>query len=252
MPYPTTLLPTTVVGSYPQPDWLVNQDVLRTGLVPRVHAHEIWRVMDGGREAAQDKATLEAIRAMEAAGIDIITDGEIRRESYSNHFALSLDGIDGDNPAEVTGRTGAATRVPRVVGKIRRTHPSRYGMPRSYAPTRRTRPRSPCLARSPWRNRRRMSGTATRKRWRWIYAIAVNEELLRHQGNRRRCDPIGRTLDAGPARTGDRATACKVLNRALQGDRGRHGRASLLRLRACGERQTLRLLVPAGQLGPSP
>ncbi len=122
MPYPSKLLPTTVVGSYPQPDWLIDRDILRTGFVPRVHKHEIWRVMDGGREAAQDKATLAAIREMEAAGIDIITDGEIRRESYSNHFALSLEGIDSDNPAEVIGRTGAATRVPRVVGKIMRRH----------------------------------------------------------------------------------------------------------------------------------
>ena len=121
MPYPTILLPTTVVGSYPQPDWLVDRDVLRAGFVPRVHAHDIWRAAEGEREAAQDRATVEAIRAMEAAGIDIITDGEIRRESYSNHFALSLDGVDGDNPAEVVGRTGALTRVPRVVGKITRT-----------------------------------------------------------------------------------------------------------------------------------
>ncbi len=123
MAYPSKLLPTTVVGSYPQPDWLVDRDILRAGFVPRVHKHEIWRVMDGGREAAQDKATLAAIREMEAAGIDIITDGEIRRESYSNHFALSLEGIDSDNPAEVIGRTGAATSVPRVVGKIVRRRP---------------------------------------------------------------------------------------------------------------------------------
>jgi 5-methyltetrahydropteroyltriglutamate--homocysteine methyltransferase len=123
MAYPSMLLPTTVVGSYPQPDWLVDRDILRTGFVPRVHAHQIWRVMDGGREAAQDKATIEAIREMEAAGIDIISDGEVRRESYSNHFALSLEGVDGDNPAEVIGRTGATTRVPRIVGKITRTHP---------------------------------------------------------------------------------------------------------------------------------
>lgn len=123
MPYPTHLIPTTVVGSYPQPDWLVDRDALRSRLVPRVRAPEIWRVPEPFREAAQDDATLVAIRDMERAGIDIITDGEIRRESYSNRFALSLDGVDGDNPAEVTGRTGAITRVPRVVGPIRRRAP---------------------------------------------------------------------------------------------------------------------------------
>jgi 5-methyltetrahydropteroyltriglutamate--homocysteine methyltransferase len=118
--YPTKLIPTTVVGSYPQPDWLVDREILSSGLVPRVHAHQIWRIREEDREARQDEATRGAVQEMEAAGIDIVTDGEIRRESYSNYFALSLEGIDGDNPAEVIGRTGAVTRVPRVVGPIRR------------------------------------------------------------------------------------------------------------------------------------
>jgi 5-methyltetrahydropteroyltriglutamate--homocysteine methyltransferase len=119
MTYPAHLIPTTVVGSYPQPDWLVDREALRNRRVPRVHAPELWRVPADFLEQAQDDATVVAIREMERAGIDIVTDGEIRRESYSNRFALSLEGIDADHPAEVQGRTGP-TLVPRVVGKIRR------------------------------------------------------------------------------------------------------------------------------------
>jgi 5-methyltetrahydropteroyltriglutamate--homocysteine methyltransferase len=119
MGYPVHLVPTTVVGSYPQPDWLVDREALRRRRVPRVHAPELWRIPDDLLEQAQDDATVVAIRDMERAGIDIVTDGEIRRESYSNRFALSLEGIDADHPAEVQGRTGP-TLVPRVVGKIRR------------------------------------------------------------------------------------------------------------------------------------
>ena len=119
MSYPTHLIPTTVVGSYPQPEWLVDRAALRLRKVPRVHAPELWRVPADLLEQAQDDATVLAIRDMEHAGIDIVTDGEIRRESYSNRFALSLEGIDAERPASVPGRTGP-TLVPRVVGKIRR------------------------------------------------------------------------------------------------------------------------------------
>jgi 5-methyltetrahydropteroyltriglutamate--homocysteine methyltransferase len=118
MPYPTHLLPTTVVGSYPQPDWLVNHDTLHKHGVPRTHAHEIWRIPAELLEQAQDDGTILAIRDMERAGIDIITDGEIRRESYSNRFALALEGIDADRPGAVRSQAGRATPVPRVVGKI--------------------------------------------------------------------------------------------------------------------------------------
>ena len=113
------LLQTTVVGSYPQPDWLVNRDLL-SKVVPRTRMKEIWRVAEPFLQQAQDDATLLAIRDMERAGLDIITDGEMRRESYSNHFATALDGIDSDNPAEIVNRTGNKTPVPRVVGKIKR------------------------------------------------------------------------------------------------------------------------------------
>jgi 5-methyltetrahydropteroyltriglutamate--homocysteine methyltransferase len=117
------LLPTAVVGSYPQPDWLVDREKLRSQVPPRVRAREVWRVPEAELEAAQDKATEEAIRDMEAAGVDIVTDGEIRRESYSNRFATALDGVDIDNPGEVLGRTGRVMHVPRVVGPIRRREP---------------------------------------------------------------------------------------------------------------------------------
>ncbi|HEY8614582.1 MAG TPA: 5-methyltetrahydropteroyltriglutamate--homocysteine methyltransferase [Roseomonas sp.] len=118
-----TLLPTTVVGSYPQPDWLVNRGVLAQNLVPRVRMKQMWRVAEDVLEQAQDDATLVAIRDMERAGIDIVTDGEIRRESYSNRFALALDGVDVDNPARTMGRAGKETLVPRVIGRIRRNRP---------------------------------------------------------------------------------------------------------------------------------
>lgn len=115
------LLPTTVVGSYPQPAWLVDQAKLRGRLVPRVRTPEVWRVSEPLLEEAQDDATLIAIRDQERAGIDIITDGEIRRESYSNHFSSTLEGIDHGKPGEVIGRTGKPTIVPRVTGRIART-----------------------------------------------------------------------------------------------------------------------------------
>lgn len=123
MAYPTHLLPTTVVGSYPQPDWLVNRAALEKHGVPRTHAHEIWRIPEPLLEQAQDDGTILAIRDMERAGIDIITDGEIRRESYSNRFALALEGIDAEHPGEVRSQSGRVTPVPRVVGKIRRRAP---------------------------------------------------------------------------------------------------------------------------------
>jgi 5-methyltetrahydropteroyltriglutamate--homocysteine methyltransferase len=117
------LLPATVVGSYPQPDWLVDRAALAARNVPRVRAPEIWRFDGALLQQAQDDATLLAVRDMERAGIDIVSDGEIRRESYSNHFAAALDGIDVDNPAEVIGRNGRPTLVPRITGPIRRRGP---------------------------------------------------------------------------------------------------------------------------------
>jgi len=115
------LLPTTVVGSYPQPNWLVDRDMLSKS-VPRVRMN-IWRIQEPWLDAAQDDATILAIRDMERAGIDIVTDGEIRRESYSNRFATALAGIDSARPGEVRSRANRVTPVPRVVGPIRRVGP---------------------------------------------------------------------------------------------------------------------------------
>lgn len=123
MPYPTHLLPTTVVGSTPQPDWLVDRATLHQHGVPRTHAHDMWRIPEALLEQAQDDATILAIRSMERAGIDIVTDGEIRRESYSNRFALALDGIDAATPAEIVSQSGRRTPVPRVIGPIRHRGP---------------------------------------------------------------------------------------------------------------------------------
>jgi 5-methyltetrahydropteroyltriglutamate--homocysteine methyltransferase len=115
-------LTTTVVGSYPQPDWLVDRAMLSKG-VPRVRLQAMWRVPEAFLEQAQDDATVVAIRDMERAGIDIISDGEIRRESYSNRFATTLDGVDTATPGVIKDRNGNETRVPRVVGRIRRARP---------------------------------------------------------------------------------------------------------------------------------
>ncbi len=119
----SVLFPTTVVGSYPQPDWLIDHDKLRQSGVPRVRMAEVWRVAEPYLAEAQDDATLLAIRAFEQLGLDVITDGEMRRESYSNRFATALDGIDLDHPAAIGGSTGRTTLVPRVVGPIRRRAP---------------------------------------------------------------------------------------------------------------------------------
>src|SRR5262245_30314627 len=114
---------TSVVGSYPQPDWLVDRALLTKLMAPRVRAREIWRVPPEHLEKAQDDATLVAIAEQERAGIDIITDGEIRRESYSNRFANALDGIDQERLGEIVGRTGSKIRVPIVSGPIGRRGP---------------------------------------------------------------------------------------------------------------------------------
>ncbi|MGP0088795.1 MAG: 5-methyltetrahydropteroyltriglutamate--homocysteine methyltransferase [Xanthobacteraceae bacterium] len=117
------LLPTSLVGSYPQPDWLIDRERLGHRLPPRVRAQELWRIAPQWLQEAQDDATLVAIRDQERAGLDIITDGEIRRESYSNQFATALAGVDIENPATVPSRTGRPDQVPRIVGKIARKHP---------------------------------------------------------------------------------------------------------------------------------
>ena len=117
------LFPTMLVGSYPQPEWLIDRKKLAGRFPPRVRAKELWRIPDPYLAEAQDDATILAIKAQEEAGLDIITDGEIRRESYSNRFATALDGVDIDNPGTALDRSGHPTPVPRIVGRIRRRHP---------------------------------------------------------------------------------------------------------------------------------
>src|SRR5213078_3498961 len=116
------LFPTTLVGSYPQPDWLIDRAKLAGRFPPRVRARELWRVAPEHLEQAQNDATLLAIRDQERAGLDIITDGEMRRESYSNGFATALEGVDLDNPGTALDRSGHPNPVPRVAGRIRRKH----------------------------------------------------------------------------------------------------------------------------------
>jgi len=118
-----SLLVTTVVGSYPQPDWLIDRERLGARLPPRVRARELWRVSEPFLEEAQNDATRLAVQDLERAGVDVVTDGEMRRESYSNRFATALDGVDLDNPGVALDRTGHENPVPRVVGPIHRTRP---------------------------------------------------------------------------------------------------------------------------------
>ncbi|HEY2037031.1 MAG TPA: hypothetical protein VGG96_08455 [Steroidobacteraceae bacterium] len=116
------LFPTTLVGSYPQPDWLIDREKLAGRFPPRVRMRELWRIPERFLAQAQDDATVLAIKAQEDAGLDIVTDGEIRRESYSNRFATALSGVDLDNPGTALDRSGHPNPVPRVVGRIRRLH----------------------------------------------------------------------------------------------------------------------------------
>src|SRR5580765_6986590 len=117
------LLPTTLVGSYPQPEWLIDRAKLAGRFPPRVRARELWRPAPELLAQAQDDATVLAIKAQQDAGLDVVTDGEIRRESYSNHFATALDGVDIDNPGVGLDRSGHPNPVPRVVGPISRPKP---------------------------------------------------------------------------------------------------------------------------------
>ncbi len=127
MPYRLPLLPTTLVGSYPQPDWLIDRDRLAAQMPPRTHLCGLWRLAPPFLASALDDAVLLAIRDQERAGIDLICDGEIRRESYTNRFANALEGVDLDNPGQRLSRTGTLVPVPRVTGKVHRIHPVNVG-----------------------------------------------------------------------------------------------------------------------------
>jgi 5-methyltetrahydropteroyltriglutamate--homocysteine methyltransferase len=123
MPAPFRPLPTMIVGSLPQPEWLIDRERLSHQFPPRVRARELWRIPGQFLQEAQDDATLAAVRSQEEAGLDVVTDGEIRRESYSNHFATALDGLDLEHPGTVRNRSGIDIPVPRVTGEIRRPSP---------------------------------------------------------------------------------------------------------------------------------
>ena len=202
MPYPTHLLPTTVVGSYPQPDWLVDRATLHHHGVPRAHAHDMWRVPDELLEQAQDDATILAIRDMERAGIDIVTDGEIRRESYSNRFALALEGVDAETPGELrsagrTGNQGAAGCGPDPAGR-------RGGNARCRVPA-----------------RERDAGDQDHVAGA-VHPVAPGaERLLPGRGRTR--DGLRRRREPGTAcAEGDRGR-CRATGRALGADRARQG-----------------------------
>ena len=239
-----TLLPTTLVGSYPQPDWLIDRPRL-SKQVPRVRAQDLWRIDPQQLEAAQDDATLLAIRDQERAGLDIITDGEQRRESYSNRFATALAGIDLDHPGRTPNRSGGFATVPRVVGPIRRQQPVevrdveflrantdrtiKMTVPGPFTMSAQCQddfygdagaPR----ARLCGRGQRRDQGSVRRRR--------------RHRADRR-------AVDAVAPGTGPRLRPQGARPRA-RGRRRHHRRAYLLRLCRGGEGQALRLFIPGG------
>ena len=247
------LLPTTVVGSYPQPDWLVDRAMLKD-TVPRVRMHKLWRVAEPYLAQAQDDATLLAIRDMERAGIDIITDGEMRRESYSNRFATALDGIDNDTPALITNRAGRTVAVPRVVGKVRRRAPVEVADMEFLR--RNTTPQGEDHAARPIHHGAAGEERILRRRRRDDHGFRRRGERggARPAGRRRRRDPARRTVAA------QRSGRCQA--HRGQGDRPRAGgtqgadrRASVLRLRRRGaDAEAERLFVSAAarrQRGPA-
>jgi 5-methyltetrahydropteroyltriglutamate--homocysteine methyltransferase len=219
MLYPTHLIPTTVVGSYPQPDWLVDRSALEHHGVPRVAARDIWRIPEPFLEQAQDDATILAIAEMERAGIDIVSDGEIRRESYSNRFALALDGIDAEHPGRVGRSGGGTTPVPRVVGKIRRRGPvelrdAQFLLGYAARATKITLPGPFTLS-----QQAQNAFYADEEELAMDYAIAVNEELRELKATGvdvvQLDEPWVRTAPEKAARWG-----VKAINRALQGIAG--------------------------------
>jgi 5-methyltetrahydropteroyltriglutamate--homocysteine methyltransferase len=153
---------TNFLAGLPQPDWLIDRAKLAGRFPPRIRAKELWRVAPEWLEQAQDDATLLAIRDQERAGLDIITDGEMRRESYSNRFATALDGVDIDNPGVALDRSGHPNPVPRVVGRVRRRNPVEVRDVEflRLIPIAKSRSRYP--ARLPWRSRRRTISIKTK------------------------------------------------------------------------------------------
>ena len=201
------LLPTSLVGSYAQPDWLIDRAKLAGRFPPRVRAKELWRVEPELLAEAQDDATVLAIRAQEQAGLDIVTDGEIRRESYSNHFATALEGVDVDNPGTALDRSGHPNPVPRIVGPIRRPRPVQVARPG--VPARAHRPPGED-------DRARAVHDDAAGAERPLPGPRVGRDGLRRGGQRRDQGPVRgrrrhrpdrRAVPAGPARTRPASTA---------------------------------------------
>ena len=244
---------TSLVGSYPQPEWLLDREKLRSRLPPRVRASDFWRIDPQYLEEAQDAATLAAIRDQERAGLDIITDGEIRRESYSNRVVTALDGVDVDNPGTTLDRNGNPSPVPRIVGPVARrgADPDR-ATPSSCArtPTARSRSRSP--GRSRCRCRPRTTTTATRGRVAAAFADVVRAEVARPVRGRRGHRAARRAVDGVARRAGARVRRRDPAARARR--RARHDRAAhLLRLPAVRARPRAPVPLPgrAGRQRPS-
>ena len=217
----STVLPTTLVGSYPQPDWLIDRAKLAGRFPPRVRAQELWRVAPEWLGEAQDDATILAIRDQERAGLDIITDGETRRESYSNRFATALEGVDIDNPGTALDRSGHPNPVPRVVGKIRRRHPVAfaYSRPNPYARTDSRMIKATVPALSRWHQQAQNDFYKDEVELAMDYAAAVNEEirdLFAAGANVVQIDEP--YMQARPVKA--KQFAVEVLNRALQGIAG--------------------------------
>ena len=214
------LFPTTLVGSYPQPEWLLDRAKLAGRFPPRVRARELWRIPEEHLREAQDDATIVAIKAQEDAGLDIITDGEMRRESYSNRFATALDGVDIDNPGTALDRSGHPNPVPRVVGQIRRKHAVQ--VEDLLFLKRHTRRKVKMTVPGPFTMAQQAQIDhygGSRERAAMDYAAAVNEEirdLFAHGADIVQMDEP--YMQARPAEA--RAYGLNALNRALDGVKG--------------------------------
>jgi 5-methyltetrahydropteroyltriglutamate--homocysteine methyltransferase len=215
----TMLFPTMLVGSYAQPEWLIDRKKLAGRFPPRVRAKELWRIQEPWLEEAQNDATLLAIRAQEDAGLDIITDGEIRRESYSNRFATALDGVDIDNPGTALDRSGHPNPVPRIIGPIRRKQPVevddlKFLRTHTSKPTKMTVP-GPFTMSQQAQNDYYPSDEAAAI----DYAVAVNEEIRDLFAAGADIVQIDEPyMQARPEKA--RQYGLKVLNRALEGISG--------------------------------
>jgi 5-methyltetrahydropteroyltriglutamate--homocysteine methyltransferase len=213
------LFPTMLVGSYPQPDWLIDREKLAKRFPPRVRAKELWRIPEPFLAQAQNDATIMAIKAQEEAGLDIITDGEMRRESYSNRFATALDGIDIDNPGTALDRSGHPNPVPRIVGPIRRKRPVevddlKFLRAHTAKPTKITVP-GPFTMSQQAQNEHYPSEEAAAM----AYAVAVNEEISDLFAAGADIVQIDEPyMQARPEKA--RQYGLKALNRALEGIAG--------------------------------